>query len=300
MLALSAAGCSNGGRLVADRGLHSAIAISDGYPVWIRDTDFSGTPGAVNRLTIDTRAVTPLVRQGSLWSPDDTDLDLATSGGVVYFTTTTSVMSVAVTGGDATVIVDESQHGRPLFVAADSDHVYWTRWSGGIVAQSLADGSQTTIASTSTAEALAVDDTNVYWYDWQGLWKTPKVGGAVAQLAPEALPNSRLQIAGGFVYWLAFDGVKRIPVAGGVASTVATDVDMIDDFAIDDRFVYWASVHETCTGTDNDNCNGVEHLRRQALDGGAVATLGTPDGVEGIVATAGKVFVLNQDGVNIF
>lgn len=104
------------------------------------------------------------------------------------------------TGGDATVIVDESQHGRPLFVAADGDHVYWTRWSGGIVAQSLADGSQSLVASTSSAEALAVDDTNVYWYDWEGLWATPKAGGAAARLAAEPVPNSRLQIAGGFVY----------------------------------------------------------------------------------------------------
>lgn len=160
---LMVAGCGgNGGQLVADRGFHSAIAISDGYPVWIRDTDFSGAPGAVNRLTIDTRAVTPLVPQGSLWSQDDADLALAASDGRVYFTTATSVMSVAVTGGDATVIVDESQHGRPLFVAADGDHVYWTRWSGGIVAQSLADGSQSLVASTSSAEALAVDDTNVH------------------------------------------------------------------------------------------------------------------------------------------
>lgn len=43
---LMVAGCGgNGGQLVADRGFHSAIAISDGYPVWIRDTDFSGAPG---------------------------------------------------------------------------------------------------------------------------------------------------------------------------------------------------------------------------------------------------------------
>lgn len=299
-LALSAACGGNSGKLVADSGVHSAIVAGDGYVLWIRNTDPSNMPGAVNRLAIGATVVDTLVREGALRSASDSlGKSVTVSGANVYFTTSMRIASVPLAAPGAwTTVVDERQYGAPTLVAADADHVYWTR-SSGIMSQSLVDGTQTKLVSTDIVDGLAVDGTNVYWYEsLSGLRSIPKSGGPVQTLAPPAnAPIHPLQLIDGSIYWLDFYGLNQVSVSGGQPVVVATEANGIDHFAVADGFVYWTSY--SCVGT-GDGCSGYYHLRRRRLAGGSTATIGKLNSVDGIVASAGKVFVLNDDGINIF
>lgn len=301
---LVSVGCNGrSGQLIADAGPHSAITASNGLIIWIRDTDESNYPGAINLLPVGGSSVTTLVREGAIWSQRYGNLgqSFAVRGDQVYFPAAYEIDSVPLASPGQFVTAFKAG-GYAL--AANSDHVFWSD-SKSITSQSFVDGTSGTIPTTDhiggpPVASMIADDNQLYYLDTGGLMVAPAAGGAPSLLTAERQgPTHPIYLAGGFVYWLAFDGIAKIATSGGSVLSVASESDFIDHFAIDDEFVYWTSGHTSCSNPDN--CPTTYHLRRQPLNGGTSTTLGTLDAqAERIAAAAGHAYVLTPSGLHIF
>jgi hypothetical protein len=134
----------------------SSVAVDDKNVYWIdvSTQTINAVPkggGAVTVVATDT------------FSP----IALVATGGIVYWTNGSAVMSAPRGGGTAIAfLVDQA----PYAIATDGVSIYWTNYSSGVkgTVRKCAVGNQcTTVATIAAGQdeafALAIDATNVYW-----------------------------------------------------------------------------------------------------------------------------------------
>jgi len=89
------------------------------------------------------------------------------------------IKSVAIGGGDVTVLASAQSH--PSAIAVDAGNVYWVNQSGTVLSVPKSGGSPTTLASGQLIPlAVAVDGTSLYWTN-QGTG----ANGTVERLTPK-------------------------------------------------------------------------------------------------------------------
>jgi hypothetical protein len=136
-----------------------------------------------------------------------------------------------------------NEQGSPLFLAVDSENLYWTNpfLDQSLVRLALDGGTPFTIAHGIPFQ-LAVDKTSLYWTDLgTGLEKTAKNGnGATITNFSSAANASALALDDGNIYWGTKDGfIARATVAGQDTTTLASGQDHLGNMAVDSTSVYW-------------------------------------------------------------
>jgi hypothetical protein len=242
-----------------------------------------------------------------------TAISLASDGTNVYATTygtatTSSIVSIPVSGGAATTLASSSY--VPYFVpcvAVDDESVYWTTPVDGVVKIAKAGGMPVTLAPafsspSSTAAPIALDATNVYWSQTEAVTRVSKAGGTPVTLLSAsfypsschclAVSNASLFVADFFV--MGADGGEEVqmlslPTTGGVPPPQTALVTVGDPslVAATSTGVFWLgeppiTVNET------------------PLDGGTTTTLAAPlanNVSDLVVASDGTVYWLTNDQV---
>ncbi|XXY19055.1 hypothetical protein WME88_05300 [Sorangium sp. So ce216] len=138
-------------------------------------------------------------------------------------------------------------------LAADADHLYWTR-ADGTVMKLRKDGSEPRqIASAQdfertnlTPQYLAADATHLFWSTPSGyLLRLGKDGSGLVALADGQPGPAGIAVdpgEDGALYWVNRVGsVRKVPKAGGDVTTLAVGQVGAIAIAADEAFVYWAT-----------------------------------------------------------
>jgi hypothetical protein len=192
-------------------------------------------------------------------------------------------------------------------MAVDDANAYFIQpGSGGtattmaVVRQSLADGSQATLADASAAcgdaaapttpTSIAVDATNVYWPSPcgqpTGIWSVPIAGGTPVLAYSGGTPNS-IVVANGSVYWTdpSAGTVMSMGLPTGTPTTLATGQGGPTSVAVDAASAYWVD-------------SGAGSVMKVALAGGVpVALASDVKNPQSLAIGADDVTWLDVDGV---
>jgi len=187
-----------------------SIVVRNGQAFW---TVWNGDePGAGVIMTEATDASTPQIAASGLTVPTglalnattlywSNQLDPAEDGGTVF------AVPVAAKDGGASVTL-AAEPDLPLYIAIDTNNVYWTDWTdGAVVAAPLSGGAPVTLAGGRTHPwGITVDATNVYWTDWGDgtVMEVPLVGGAVTTLAQQQVSPLTIAVDAKSVYWASY------------------------------------------------------------------------------------------------
>jgi hypothetical protein len=227
----------------------------------------------------------------------------AVAGGRLYWTGNrgdSSVMSVAIGGGDVTTIATEQNNVDS--VAVDDKNVYWANVGrpkkardSSLMNAPLSGGTVTTLAAgQNTIWGIAVDATSVYWTarvntdvgpQTKGagvVMKMPVRGGQPITLASKQENPRGIAVDSANVYWTNWGtgakdtgSVVKVPLRGGAPTTLSSANNFNDAIAVDAKNVYWS--------TDAD-------LMRVPVGGGEVTTLVTGDRIVAIALDATSVY----------
>jgi hypothetical protein len=210
--------------------------------------------------THDVLYKTPLT--GMVWEPTVEDPVTLFSGSYrpvaltidddsAYLTSSVDgVVRVPLSGGDATVLLDEGLDSGAIAVAGNN--VCWTDGNyGGSVKCVSTDGGS--VANLVTGEpypgAVAVDATHVYWLTTgsprgTGAVRRIALAGGTAETLVSGLGSPKdLAIDAAFVYWTNLDDgtVMKVPLAGGDPTTLVSDQFQPGAIAVDADALYWAN-----------------------------------------------------------
>jgi hypothetical protein len=179
-------------------------------------------------------------------SGDTFAYDIATAGGLVYFTELFSVGSVAPDGSGLQTIYARSDLDASTpsnnGIVTSVPTIFWSTSAG--IFSVLTDGdSLTPVLSESSGvspSGLAVDSTNVYTLDTSSseLVSVPQSGGNATELAKSITAGRRLVVSGGVVYWGDANTVHATPLDGG-PSSIVTAADITSDLAAYGTNLFW-------------------------------------------------------------
>jgi uncharacterized repeat protein (TIGR01451 family) len=227
-----------------------AMTVDDEYVFWLDNDSLKSVPMNGGNSSV-------------LASILESPLDIAVTGGKVYWTETTgpahresgTVKRVLATGGPAEVVVQGGDAPRQL--AFDAQYIYWTEGGpigliegfGRIVRTPLAGGAITAVVSgvSSNSPPLAVDATHVYIADGWRIKKVPMAGGRIDTIAAADEEIAGLATDGSFVYWIdRFARIAKTPVDGGAITFLSTALSgPPGPIRALDGFVYWMDDFET-------------------------------------------------------
>jgi hypothetical protein len=145
---------------------------------------------------------------------------IAVGGANVYWTTSTSLMSVPIHGGTPVTVASQSY---PVAVAADAANVYYTSLmdgeQNGIVLQQPAAGGAVITLGTGQyyPNSVVVDGSNVYWTTGAGgagtVVSAPIGGGTPVTLAASQAEPASLAANSTTLFWVNYgDGsIHSVP-----------------------------------------------------------------------------------------
>lgn len=138
--------------------------------------------------------------------------------------------------------------GRPVGLAVDTTHVYWTDSDPGVVAKTPIAGGPITnlVTGGDKTTGLAVDATHVYWSEWGSgrIGKVPKDGGPIVALATDQKGARAIATDDARVYWThpPSGSVRSVSKDGGPVFTHATGQKHPYSVTVDATAIYWANV----------------------------------------------------------
>lgn len=135
--------------------------------------------------------------------------------------------------------------GRPVSLAIDATHIYWTVDLPGTIARVRKDGGPIeTLARGDKPVGLALDATHVYWSEWGAgrIAKVAKSGGETVVLTSEQKGARGLAVDDDRVYFThaPSGSIRSVPKNGGEVRTHATGQKQPYSLAIDATTIYWA------------------------------------------------------------
>ncbi len=184
-------------------------------------------------------------------SPSGSPSGIAVNAASVYWTDSTTVMSVPIVSGPTVTLASGQLFPGPI--ALDPTSVYWAD-SSTVMKAPLDGGAPVTLVTVTgaagSADGVAVDGENVYWTQSvntsSGLagdvMSMPLDGGAATTLTPSGWvlgPRPQLAVDPTGVY-VSSDVLFRLPPDGGAPITLASGVNTAN-FAVDGAHVYWIS-----------------------------------------------------------
>jgi hypothetical protein len=135
--------------------------------------------------------------------------------------------------------------GRPVGLAVDDTHVYWTDSDPGVISKAPRAGGPITtlVARGDKTTGLALDDTHVYFSEWGSgrIGRVQKAGGGIAMLVGDQKGVRAIAVDDTRLYWShpPTGTIRSIPKAGGAAITHATDLKHPYSIAVDETSIYW-------------------------------------------------------------
>jgi hypothetical protein len=222
--------------MILDRLLFAAIALAScdviaacGGTTRIDASRPPGSTGGSSALP-DAGGASP---GGPLWTSDDGPiLGIVAAGERIVCVTSTKLVSVARSGGDARVLSQSSASVTNTgAIAANSDAIFWGTQEG-IESTPLGGGTVTVVGVEGyDPVGIALDSSNVYWITDDAIMKAP-LGGGVAPLKLAALEGlsygDAFTLVGGTLYWATNDSavgpaiaeLLRLPAIGGTPQVV--------------------------------------------------------------------------------
>ncbi len=138
--------------------------------------------------------------------------------------------------------------GRPVGLAVDATHAYWTDSDiGAVVKVPISGGDVFTVyRGGDKTTGLAIDNDNVYWTEWGSgrIAKASKNGGTVTTLASDQKGARSIAVDDARVYFThpASGSIRSVPKNGGTVFTHATGQKHPYSLTLDATTVYWANV----------------------------------------------------------
>jgi hypothetical protein len=154
---------------------------------------------------------------------------LAVDDVSLYWTDTTSVLSVPMSGGTPAQLA--SSQINPGAIAVDDTYVYWADISTGDIQRVPKQGTgaaPTTLSTGAHAAGLASDGVTLFWLDVppslknSAVMSVPIAGGTASTVASGFDGGITLALDGVYVYWTCRAGVLRAPKSGGTATTLVS------------------------------------------------------------------------------
>lgn len=151
-----------------------------------------------------------------------------------------------VKGGAPTVLAKTA--GRPVGLALDDTHAYFTDSEPGVVAKvPLAGGAVVELVKGGDkTTGIAVDATHVYWSEWGSgrIATVPKNGGAITVLATGHKGARAITIDGERLYFThpPSGSIRSVAKSGGPVTLHATGQKHPYSIAVDAKAIYWADV----------------------------------------------------------
>ncbi|MBI2391065.1 MAG: hypothetical protein HYV09_15845 [Deltaproteobacteria bacterium] len=138
--------------------------------------------------------------------------------------------------------------GRPVGLAVDASHVFWTDSDPGVVASApIAGGAVSELyKGGDKTTGIAVDATHVYWSEWGSgrIAKVPKSGGAAVVLASDQKGARAIALDSSHVYFThpPTGSIRSVAKSGGAVRVHGTGQKHPYSVAVDASSIYWANV----------------------------------------------------------
>lgn len=231
--------------LAQDLATPYGIAVAKGRVYFSATTPGFGGLGSVS-LVDKAHIDRPLREAGAIEEP----WSIVVRGDDIYFT---DLHLRHVSSAPLTASVDTSKvnalantDGRPVGLAVDDTHVYWTDSDPGVINKTPRGGGPITtlVARGDKTTGLAIDDTYVYFSEWGSgrIGRVLKSGGGIATLVSGHKGVRAIAVDDTRLYWShpPTGTIRSIPKGGGPATVHASDLKHPYSIAVDDTSIYWA------------------------------------------------------------
>ncbi len=180
----------------------------------------------------------------------DEPWSIVVRGDDIYFTdlhlrhVATAPLTASVDTAKVTTLANTD--GRPVGLAVDDTHVYWTDSDPGVINKVPRGGGPITtlIAHGDKTTGLAIDDSYVYFSEWGSgrIGRVLKTGGGIANLANNQQGVRAIALDDTRLYWShpPSGTIRSMPKGGGPAVTHASGLQHPYSLAVDDTSIYWA------------------------------------------------------------
>jgi len=192
-----------------------------------------------------------------------------------------------------TLTTDGTLHGVMAADAAYLYFRYWYNYVFNIARVGKNGGVKVDLAVNHGTSGIAVDSNFVYWTEQTTglLKKVPTSGGSVTTLASGLSAPLRLAVDETRIYWIenssgaGLGSIKEISKNGGVVTTLAAGLDYPKDIAVDLNNIYWS---EAGTSTNN---GAIKKIPKSALHIYSISgkIRSTINGLQGVTVTIGGV-----------
>jgi len=185
---------------------------------------------------------------GHLALKDHEPWALVITGGFLYFSDLRAHAIERVALEDAARTTVATTKGRPVGLAVDATHAFFTDSDPGVVAKApLAGGPVVELyKGGDKTTGIAIDATDVYWSEWGSgrIAKVSKNGGTVTVLATDQKGARAIAIDGQRVFFThpPSGSIRSVAKSGGPVTIHATGQKHPYSVAVDGKSIFWANV----------------------------------------------------------